>query len=314
LRLGETRSSCGIRRRRGRHIAVVQPTGMKLPLYHVDVFTSERFGGNPLAVFLDADGLEAETMQKLAREMNLSETTFVCKASSDEATARVRIFTPGRELPFAGHPTIGTAYVLKKIGRVAGDIVFEMQAGLIPVRSEGDALWMTPPAAEATGSAFDRARVGHALGLPVQSVMMPPQTFGGRGVEFLCVLVDTEQNVDWVMLDRRDLVAATNESVGEGNVLIFSYQAGKAYSRMFADVASGIGEDPATGSSVAPLCAALGWWRMLDQSRTQLLVTQGVAMGRTSLLHARFVVEGTHVQQITVGGTSLSFFEATLDL
>jgi trans-2,3-dihydro-3-hydroxyanthranilate isomerase len=287
---------------------------MKLPLYHVDVFTSERFGGNPLAVFLDADGLDGETMQKLAREMNLSETTFVCSPSTSDATAHVRIFTPGRELPFAGHPTIGTAFVLQRCGRAQEQLVFEMQAGLIPVRREGDVLWMTPPPAEAVGPAFDRARVGHALGLPVQSVMMPPQVFGGRGVEFLCVLVDTVQNTDWVMLDRRDLVAATNEAAGEGNVLVFSYQAGNAYARMFADLASGIGEDPATGSSIAPLCAALGWWRMLDQSRTQLTVTQGVAMGRSSLLHARFVVEGTHVQQISVGGSSLAFFEAVLEL
>lgn len=293
---------------------MVQPIGMKLPFYHVDVFTSERFGGNPLAVFLDADGLDGETMQKIAREMNLSETTFVCTPSSNEADARVRIFTPGRELPFAGHPTIGTAYVLQKTGRAPGELVFEMEAGLIPVKSEGGQLWMTPPPAEATTPAFDRAKVGQAIGLPVSSVMMPPQGFGGRGVEFLCVLLDTEQNVDWVMLDRRDLVAATNETVGEGNVLIFSYQAGKAYARMFADLASTIGEDPATGSAVAPLCAALGWWRMLDQSRTQLAIAQGVAMGRPSELHARFAVEGVHVQQITVGGTAIPFYETTVEL
>jgi trans-2,3-dihydro-3-hydroxyanthranilate isomerase len=293
---------------------VVQPNGMKLPLHHVDVFTSERFGGNPLAVFLDADALDTETMQKLAREMNLSESTFVCKPSSPDAFACVRIFTPGRELPFAGHPTLGTAHVLQQTGRAPERFVFEMQAGPVPVQRDGALLWMTPPSAEATGGAFDRAKVAHALGLPVASVVMPPQTFGGRGVEFLCVLVDTERNVDWVMLDRRDLVAATNDSAGEGNVLILSYQAGKAYSRMFADVASNIGEDAATGSSIAPLCAALGWWRMLDPSRTQLTVTQGVAMGRPSELHAKFIVEGTHVQQITVGGASLPFYETVVEL
>jgi len=293
---------------------MVQPTGMKLPLYHVDVFTSERFGGNPLAVFLDADDLDTETMQKLAREMNLSETTFVQRPSVANATARVRIFTPGRELPFAGHPTLGTAFVLQRTGRASDALLFEMEAGPIAVTREESTLWMTPPPAEATSAAFDRAKVGHALGLPVSSVMMPPQVFGGRGVEFLCVQLDTEQNVDWVMLDRHDLVAATNDTVGEGNVLIVSYQAGKAYTRMFADLASNVGEDPATGSSVAPLCAALGWWRVLDQSRTQLTVTQGVAMGRPSALHARFTVEGTHLQHITVGGSCLPFYETTIEL
>ncbi|HUA07677.1 MAG TPA: PhzF family phenazine biosynthesis protein [Candidatus Acidoferrales bacterium] len=280
----------------------------------MDVFTSERFGGNPLAVFLDADDLDGETMQKIAREMNLSETTFVSRPSAEGATHRVRIFTPGRELAFAGHPTLGTAFVLQRSGRAGAELGLEMEAGVIPVRSEGEQLWMTPPPAEALSAAFDRAAVAQALGLPVSNVMMPPQIFGGHGVEFLCVLLDTEQNVDWVMLDRGDLVKATSELAGEGNVLILSYQGGKAYSRMFADLASRVGEDPATGSSVAPLCAALGWWRLLDQSRTELSVTQGQAMGRPSQLYARFAVEGTYVQQITVGGSCVALYESALDL
>jgi trans-2,3-dihydro-3-hydroxyanthranilate isomerase len=279
----------------------------------VDVFTSERFGGNPLAVFLDADELDDATMQKLAREMNLSETTFVSKPQG-EGTAKVRIFTPGRELPFAGHPTIGTAWVMQHTGRAPDALTLELSAGLIPVHREDARLWMMPPPAEPTAAAFDRAQVGHALGLPVSSVMMPPQVFGGRGVEFLCVLVDTEQNVDWVMLDRHDLIAATNEFTGEGNVLICSYQAGKAYARMFADLASNIGEDPATGSAVAPLCAALAWWRMLDPSRTHLDVVQGISMGRPSELHARFVVEGVNVQQVSVGGSCVPVYESTLEI
>ena len=279
----------------------------------MDVFTSERFGGNPLAVFLDAEGVDGETMQKIAREMNLSESTFVTRPSDERATHHVRIFTPGRELPFAGHPTLGTAFVLQQRG-APPDLAFQMEAGIIPVRSEKKMLWMTPPPAEALSAAFDRAAVAQALGLPVSSVMMPPQVFGGRGVEFLCVLLDTEQNVDWVMLDRADLVKATNDEVGEGNVLILRYQAGKAYSRMFADLASNVGEDPATGSSVAPLCAALGWWRLLDPSRTSLEVHQGQAMSRPSFLHARFTVEGTYVQQIIVGGECVPVFQSELEV
>jgi trans-2,3-dihydro-3-hydroxyanthranilate isomerase len=287
---------------------------MKLPLYHVDVFTSERFGGNPLAVFLDAEGLDGETMQKIAREMNLSETTFVMAPQDDRATHHVRIFTPGQELTFAGHPTIGTAFVLQQFAQAPPDLAFQMEAGIIPVRREGDVLWMTPPPAEALSAAFDRAAVAQAIGLPVSCVMMPPQIFGGHGVEFMCVLLDTEQNVDWVMLDRGDLVKATSVDAGEGNVLICSYQGGKAYTRMFAALASGIGEDPATGGSVAPLCAALGWWRLLDQSRTHIDVQQGVAMGRPSHLKARFAVEGTYVQQIVVGGQAVPVYQSTLEL
>jgi len=252
-------------------------------------------------------------MQKLAREMNLSESTFVMRPQAERATHKVRIFTPGQELPFAGHPTIGTAFVLQKIAGTRGELAFEMEAGLIEVRAEGDVLWMTPPPAEALSAAFDRAGIAQAIGLPTSSVMMPPQIFGGRGVEFLCVLLDTEQNVDWVMLDRRDLVKATSEEAGEGNVLVMSYQGGKAYTRMFAATANGVGEDAATGSSVAPLCAALGWWRLLDQSRTSLEVRQGVAMGRPSELYARFAVEGTYVQQVTVGGSAVAIYDSVVD-
>lgn len=282
-------------------------------LHHVDVFTNELFGGNPLAVFLDADGADEATMQKIAREMNLSETTFV-QTSDSGADFRVRIFTPGRELPFAGHPTIGTASVLHRLGMVGDQLTFEMKAGTIPVRREGERFWMVPPAAEPVGPAFDRAKIAQALGLPVASLTAPPQPFGGSGVAFTCISLDTEANVDWVMLDRGDLVAAAGEEAGNGNVLIAHYAAGRAYVRMFADVASSIGEDPATGSAVAPLCAALAWWRVLDPSRTELMVEQGTAMGRKSLLYARFVVEHTNVTQVSVGGSVVPVFESTLSL
>lgn len=286
----------------------------QMPLHHVDVFTTERFGGNPLAVFLHADGLEDATMQKIAREMNLSETTFVQSSEDPECDFKVRIFTPGQELPFAGHPTIGTAAVLHGAGIIQDTCTFEMQAGAIPVSREGDRYWMTPPPAEPLQAAFDRAAVAQAIGLPVSAMIMPPQVFGGKGVSFTCIPLDTEMNVDWVMLDRNDLIAAIGEEAGSGDVLIAHYAGGKAYVRMFAALASNIGEDPATGSAVAPLCAALGWWRLLDQTRTEVTIEQGTAMGRQSFLYARFTVEGTYVQQVRVGGSCVPVYESALTL
>lgn len=284
----------------------------EMQFHHVDVFTTERFGGNPLAVFLNADGLDEAIMQKIAREMNLSETTFVQSSDNPECDFRVRIFTPGQELPFAGHPTIGTAAVLHEAGTIQDSCTFEMKAGAIPVAREGDRYWMTPPPAEPLQAAFDRAGVAQAIGLPVSAIVMPPGVFGGKGVSFTCIPLDTEMNVDWVMFDRNDLIAAIGEEAGAGNVLIASYAGGKAYVRMFAAVASNIGEDPATGSAVAPLCSALGWWRMLDQSRTDVTIEQGTAMGRQSFLYARFNVEGTYVQQVRVGGSCVPVFASTL--
>jgi trans-2,3-dihydro-3-hydroxyanthranilate isomerase len=288
---------------------------MKLPFYQVDVFTSELFGGNPLAVFLDADDVDDATMQKIAREMNLSETTFVQAASDPHVAHRVRIFTPGQELPFAGHPTIGTAAVLHRLGKVTGDaFTFEMNVGPIAVTREEATFWMTPPPAEPVGGAFDRAAIASALGLPTSAVVSPPQVFGGRGVSFLCVQIDNAANVDWIMFERAALIAATGEDVGAGDVLVLSYLAGVAYSRMFPAIASGILEDPATGSSIAPLCSALAQWRAIDQSRTTLKVEQGTQMGRQSFLHARFEVQHTSVQNVTVGGSVVPVFESTLAL
>lgn len=283
-------------------------------LFHVDVFTTERFGGNPLAVFLDADGIEDELMQKIAREMNLSETTFVQRTDMQDADYRVRIFTPGQELPFAGHPTIGTASVLYENGHVEDEMTFDLKAGPIPVKREGDVIWMKPPAAEPISAAVDRAAVAQAIGLPVSSVMMPPQVFGSRGVEFLIVLLDTPQNVDWAMLNRGDLINAAGEETANGNILVASYTAGNAYTRMYADLDSGIGEDPATGSSVAPLCTALAWWRLLDPSRSELTVEQGTAMGRQSYLRARFFVEGTAAQDVRVGGSAVAVYESAITI
>lgn len=287
---------------------------MKLPFYQVDVFTSEPFGGNPLAVFLDADDVDVAMMQKIAREMNLSETTFVQRSDDPQVACRVRVFTPGQELPFAGHPTIGTAFVLHRLGKVQETFAFEMNVGRIPIVREEGMFWMTPPSAEAIGAAYDRAAVTAALGVPTSVCVSPPQVFGGRGLGFLCVLLDTPANVDWVILDRAALIEAVGQDVGDGDVLIFSYMGGVAYARMFAATASSIGEDPATGSAVAPLCAALAHWRALDQSRTSLKIEQGTQMGRQSFLHARFEVQHTNVQNVTVGGSSVPMFESVLEI
>ena len=288
---------------------------MQLPFYQVDVFTEERFGGNPLAVFLDADELDDATMQKIAREMNLSETTFVCKSAAPDAAYRVRIFTPGQELPFAGHPTIGTAFVLHRLGKIQNDaFTFQTNVGPIAITREDGMFWMTPPPAEPIGAAFDRAAIADAMGVPTSVCVSPPQMFGGRGVGFLCVMLDTPANVDWVILDRGSLSNTVGVDVGEGDVLVFSYMAGVAYARMFGALASQVAEDPATGSAVAPLCAALAQSRAIDQSRTTLKIEQGTQMGRQSFLYARFNVVHTSVQNVTVGGTCVPIFESSLEL
>ena len=146
----------------------------------VDVFADRPFGGNPLAVVLDAEGLNSEAMQTIAREFNYSETTFVLPPGDPAHTARVRIFTPGRELPFAGHPNVGTAYVLARegslFGKALGDrLLFEEAAGLVPVDiwRDGTAVTgsrLTAPVALTTGAEIDPARAAAAIGLAVADI------------------------------------------------------------------------------------------------------------------------------------------------
>jgi len=285
---------------------------MTWEFHQVDVFTREPFGGNPLAVFPDADGLDEATMQKIAREMNLSETTFVLPPSTANAIARVRIFTPGQELPFAGHPTIGTASVLDALGRIASDaFVFEMGAGPVAVRREAQTYWMTPPHSEASAPIALAADVAAALHLPAEAVLHDPIVAGAGMLAFLCVLLTSREAVDAVAIDRAALARVAGAEIGEGDVLVFACDGTSAYSRMFAHASSGIGEDPATGSSVAPMFAALEAYGRLDDVTFPFVVHQGVKMGRPSELFVRRQSSQAPAA-IEVGGTAVAMLRGTL--
>lgn len=285
---------------------------MTWEFHQVDVFTREPFGGNPLAVFPDAGGLDETTMQKIAREMNLSETTFVLPPSTANATARVRIFTPGQELPFAGHPTIGTAFVLDALGRIASDeFVFEMGVGPIAVRREAQTYWMTPPHAVASAPIAHAADVAAALHLPAEAVAHDPVVAGAGALAFLCVLLASRDAVDAVTIDRSALARVAGTEVAEGDLLLFACDGASAYSRMFAHASSGIGEDPATGSSVAPMFAALAAYGRLDDVAFPFIVHQGVKMGRPSELFVRRAASQKPAA-IEVGGTAVPMLQGTL--
>jgi trans-2,3-dihydro-3-hydroxyanthranilate isomerase len=288
---------------------------MERQFYQVDVFTSERFGGNPLAVFVDGDGIDGAIMQKIAREMNLSETTFVLRPTSASAAVRLRIFTPGRELPFAGHPTLGTAFVLHSHGRIRDErFTFEMPIGLVNVHKDGEAFWMEAPVPQGSQPVCRAADAAQVLGLPAARCVQDPAVFGA-GLHFLMVLLDSAAGVDAIAgVDRKALASVTTAEVANGDILAFSYSDGRAYARMFAHPDSGIVEDPATGSSVAPLCLALSTYGVLEPAVTSIVVEQGVKMGRPSFLHARFAHRGETVSNITVGGCSVPVLHGVLQL
>jgi len=291
----------------------------------VDVFTDRVFGGNPLAVFLDGRGLDDGRMQQIAREMNLSETVFLLPSATAEGAAALRIFTPAREVPFAGHPTIGTAWVLATHALVpqgASRFVLEERIGPVPVELEGDParpdfIWMTQGAAKFDAPLENRTAMAEALGLTSGDLLDgAPVRPGSTGSTFLFVPLRDRETVDRAYLDVPRLLAAMGERPRMG-VFVFApdpdSNAGRVYSRMFAPHTSGVPEDPATGSASGPLGAYLvlhGLVKAADEVR--IVSEQGTRMKRQSFVHIRLTMTGERVDTIRVGGSVVPVLDGEL--
>ena len=290
----------------------------------VDVFTERVFGGNPLAVVFDAAGLADAEMQSVAREMNCSETTFLLPPTRPDCAAKVRIFTPAREVPFAGHPTIGTSWVLATEGMLpAGAARFNLEEGIGPVEVtlEGDParpgfLWMRHGEARFGPPLADRAGFARALGLAEADVLAgAPICTGSTGNTFLYIPLRDRATVDRARLDVPALLAAQGEGPNLG-VFVFAPDpapAGRVYSRMFAPHTSGIPEDPATGSASGPLGAYLVERGLVAPAATVDIVSeQGTRMGRPSFLRIRIGMSGGRVDSIQVGGSVVPVIDGRL--
>jgi len=264
----------------------------------VDVFTTEPFEGNPLGVFTDARGLDDRAMQLIARELNLSETTFCFPATRPDCVATVRIFTPRKELIFAGHPTIGTSFVLLDEGlipRNTSEFVLEEKIGPVPIRvdpGERPLIWLrTPPIAY--GPTRERATCAAALGLNVDDLLDIAPQFVSAGVPMLFIPLTNPGVVDRAHPER--LGALKDDMVDPFGVFLFAPTPTGAYSRMFAPD-FGMPEDPATGSATGPLASFMMRHGLLTGSR--MTSEQGTKMGRRSLLHV--AIDG---DAIDVGGS-----------
>lgn len=309
---------------------------MELQFLTADVFTTRRFGGNPLALVLDADGLTGEQMQAITREFNLSETAFVLRPEDPGHTARLRIFTPGRELPFAGHPTVGSALLLHHLGRCGEVCILEEGVGPVEVRiGEG-----APGEAERgngrglsaiRGSDESPEGEGPSPGsapLPVAELTVPRPPEEGppppspmevaalvgldpadlrddryapaavsAGVPFLVVPLRTRQ----ALARARPDAAAFERILGRGwarEVYLVVLEDGEVRARMFAP-SLGIAEDPATGAAAAALAAYLGARHGGAAGTLRRVIHQGVEMGRPSEI--RIAVE---VGEAAAGGNA----------
>ena len=309
---------------------------MRLRFYTVDVFTSERFGGNQLAVVLAADDLSTAQMQLIAREFNLSETTFVCRSEQRGLSARVRIFTPGHEMPFAGHPNVGTGYVLANVGAdygietVDGVFRFEERAGVVPVevlRRDGRAVGarLRAPQRFTLGGSVGVAQVAQACGLSAADVNASRHdpTNASCGAPFTFVELKSRDALRGASPSAEAFVAhfpnepSTGSDPDTANAVLMyvrdESQADRYHARMFAPL-HGIAEDAATGSANVALAGLLA--HLDDRSDLSLAarVEQGRDMGRPSTLAVGAEKRAGVVETTSVGGECVHVMQGELTI
>ncbi len=288
---------------------------MRLDYHLLDVFTDRQFGGNQLAVFPNPPlDLSTRLMQQIAQELNLSESTFVFPPEDSANDYRLRIFTPAAELPMAGHPTVGSAFILARLGRLdglkgAGAIVFEEGVGPITVAIEADEdgaprdVWMRQPIPQFLDTCPDRAAIADLLSLSEDDLIpgVPIQILSS-GLPFLYVPVRSLEAVGKARLksDRwRSLLAGSEAQ----NIFITTPETvldkATAHSRMFAP-ALGVSEDPATGSASGPLGAYLLKYGLAEAD--DMISEQGFEMGRPSIIRIRVERARAEIDGVAVGG------------
>ncbi len=291
----------------------------RFPFVQLDVFTDRPLAGNPLAVFTDGRGLSGEEMQALAREMNLSETTFVLPrdaATERERGVRVRIFTVREELPFAGHPTLGTAMALRGVSGAA-EVVLELLVGRVPVRFEDRP--GQPPFGEMSqidptlGPAHDRDEVAAALGVATGELdaALPVQTVS-TGIPFTIVAFRSLATLQGLRFDLARAQAYLGPRRG-GDFFLVARQTVDPAARLHARMFFHGGEDPATGSASG--CAA-AWMAAHGVARPeeQVLVEQGLEVGRPSRLFVRASRSGDRIHGVRVGGQAVEILRGEVVL
>jgi trans-2,3-dihydro-3-hydroxyanthranilate isomerase len=292
---------------------------MKKAFYQVDVFTEHPLGGNPLAVFVEGEGLSDDLMLKVAREMNLSETTFLLPPSHPEADFDLRIFTPGKEIPFAGHPTIGTAHILWETGRIPPDqstLVLKMGVGNIKVSRGERGLFMTQPPARFNQPYPSPVDVAQSISLPLSALN---ETFPieevSTGFPALLVPVKNIKNMQSLELN----LPALKKILGDIDMIyVFTLETlqpdSTVHVRSFAPFI-GITEDPATGSVAGAMAAYLVEHEIISEDQySGIVIEQGFEMGRPSLIQGAVEKTEGKVTSIQVGGQSTTVIEGWLTL
>ena len=301
---------------------------MRLQFETVDVFTSDQFSGNPLAVVLNAEGLSTQQMQAIAAEFNLAETTFVLPPKDGAHTAEVRIFTPRAEMPFAGHPNVGTAFVLARAGTsygrtVAGDrVIFEEKAGLVPIALLRDGATvvgarLASPQALTVGAEIAVELIASACGISVDDIETSNHRpcIASCGAAFILAEVKSAAALA-AAIPRTDVFRDQVAKHPATSILIYTQVDEDTIhirARMFAPQ-HGIPEDPATGSANVALIGLLAKLRPEPDLQLSKTIAQGVEMGRPSLLEAQAEKRGGVVTATYIGGRCVPVMSGSIDL
>jgi len=296
---------------------------MRLPFHVLDVFTATRFSGNPLAVVLEADGLDSKHMQTIAKEFNLSETVFVLKPERPAHTARVRIFTPGTELAFAGHPTVGTGALLAELKSADSReslVVLEEQIGLVRVGvrlrtgiapfAEFDA----PRLPDEIGTSPPADRVAAALSLRPAEIGFenhcPTKYSAGNPFAFIpvasleAIAKAQVASQHWAALQGQGAFLYCRQTV---------HTTAQFHARMFAPEL-GVAEDPATGSAAAAFAGVIHRFDRLTDGAHKRVIEQGYEMGRPSNIELSLNVEGGRLQSVRIGGHAVRVSEGRIEV
>jgi PhzF family phenazine biosynthesis protein len=282
----------------------------------VDVFTSRPFFGNPVAVVLGADGLEADRMQRIAAWTNLSETAFVLAPRLAQPAYRLRIFSPGHELPFAGHPTIGSCHAALEAGIVSpesGRLVQECSAGSLPLRIEGEGaerrIHVEPPPARCIGEFADQGRtLSEALGRRIAP--SPPPAAFANGPRWLFVRLEESADLKTLEPDLR-AIAKLSKELSLSGIAAFAFAAEGGFAvhiRCFAP-AFGVPEDPVTGSANAALPAYLARYGLLERTGREYVATQATEMGRDGRVFVRVLDKSGRAE---IGGQAVTVVDGEI--
>jgi trans-2,3-dihydro-3-hydroxyanthranilate isomerase len=301
---------------------------MLLQFQTVDVFTADQFSGNPLAVVLNAEGLSTEQMQAVAAEFNLAETTFVLPPKDAAHTAEVRIFTPRYEMPFAGHPNVGTAFVLARAGvsydrAINGDrVVFEEKAGLVPITLLKDGVTivgsrLASPQPLNVGEKVPAELVASACGVSLDDIETKNHhpCIASCGAAFILAELKSRDALAKASA-RTDVFIREVSKQPVTSILIYTQVDEPNIdirARMFAPH-HGIPEDPATGSANVALIGLLAKLRPEPDLQLSKTIAQGVEMGRPSLLYAEAEKSGGAVTATFIGGRCVPVMSGTIDL